>query len=132
MANFQSYCSFPVYCRDCQKLSVANLLAGKANIVTPKHLRAFFSRLKEIALLRSRRHCPEVTTKESPRCGNCGSENIVPYDSKELMKIQGRTVESWNVQDRLGRVLILTDGKYFCPQCNKFEMTFLPGSVCWD
>jgi hypothetical protein len=61
-------------------------------------------------------------------CPTCGSHEIMPYDHKDLLRSEGENVVAWwNVSDKLGRVLMLTDGQYFCPVCRQFNLTFRPG-----
>ena len=40
-------------------------------------------------------------------------------------------VAEWNMQGQLGRELMLTDGNYMCPKCNKFSLRFSE-SCLWD
>jgi hypothetical protein len=97
MSNFTTFCSFPVFCKNCQQLQLTNLLA--------KH----------------------------PDCPHCQSREIVAYDEDELQQAPGNNiVTSWNVSDRLGRILQLTDGEYFCPLCKEFNLRFEEGGMHWD
>ncbi|AFZ11289.1 hypothetical protein Cri9333_0304 [Crinalium epipsammum PCC 9333] len=38
-------------------------------------------------------------------CGSCGSSEIVAYDCEEMVMDKGRPVVSWNVENKIGRVL---------------------------
>ena len=69
--------------------------------------------------------------QENTCCPECGSEKVVAYDDKKACKSEGEEVFSWNVKDKIGRVLKLTDGKYICPACGKFNLTFTDMG-CWD
>ena len=66
-------------------------------------------------------------------CPACESSEIVPYDDKELRKRKGRhCVAEWGIKEQLGRKLQLTDGLYYCPNCDSFDLTFTQGDICWD
>ena len=41
-------------------------------------------------------------------------------------------VAEWNVEERLGRSLRLTNGAYLCPQCDQATLKFSEGGLCWD
>jgi hypothetical protein len=70
--------------------------------------------------------------QKPPHCPHCGGDDIIPYDSSKLLHKEGdNLVAWWNVSDKLGRVLVLTDGDYLCPACNKYHMTFKPCTV-WE
>jgi hypothetical protein len=62
----------------------------------------------------------------------CGGDDIIAYDNNQLLKKEGENLVAWwNVSDKIGRVLVLTDGEYLCPACNKYHMTFRPSTV-WE
>jgi hypothetical protein len=107
-------------------LSLANLLAGVSS-------RRAFQRLKRLLLSpwAGIRGKPAIKP-ELPECGSCGSPDIVAYDCEELVKDKGKPVVTWNVEREIGRVLELTDGKYFCPKCKLYEMSFKPGTFGFD
>lgn len=70
---------------------------------------------------------------KEPNCPDCNSPGCIPYDDSRLIGSPGvRTIADWNVHERLGRVLILTDGSYKCPECGKMELTFSSGGLLWD
>lgn len=98
MSNFRTFCSFPIFCNDCQELQVANLLA------------------------------------EPLECPACHSQSVTAYDDAALKQSDGgnKVVTSWNVSDRLGRILQLTDDKYLCPSCKQFTLKFEEGGLMWD
>ena len=59
-------------------------------------------------------------------CSNCDTSSVLPYDDPSLAPT-GDVVDeifSWNTAARLGRELILHDGKYFCPSCDNFSLRF--------
>jgi hypothetical protein len=64
-------------------------------------------------------------------CPKCHDSDIIPYYDKSLCSEKGNEVFSWNMQEEIGRELILTDGKYLCPNCGQFSMSFV---ACghWD
>jgi hypothetical protein len=62
-----------------------------------------------------------------------GSTDVNPYDAEELIGARGeREVVSWNAAGRLGRVLVLPDGRYLCPTCRAHSLTFEPGGLSFD
>jgi len=66
-------------------------------------------------------------------CPMCGSSPVIPYDDEKLVgEIGEEEVESWNMEEDLGRELVLTDGTYFCPSCEEFKLRFKHGMLCWD
>jgi RNA polymerase subunit RPABC4/transcription elongation factor Spt4 len=67
-----------------------------------------------------------------PECPNCKSTKIVAYDQGELQERKGNPVAEWNMEEKLGRTLELTDGRYFCPSCKSFDLTFKETGLCWD
>jgi len=76
----------------------------------------------QINLLAKRKQCPR-----------CRTTKLIPYDDPLLSEIPGKNVVTdWNVQEQLGRVLLLTDGKYRCPQCGQMTLSFVETDMCWD
>lgn len=70
---------------------------------------------------------------KNPKCPKCGSTDIIPYDDPRLLGSKGkRTVAEWNVEESLGRDLVLTNGSYKCPNCNNMALTFIDSGLCWD
>jgi hypothetical protein len=68
-----------------------------------------------------------------PKYPECRSTKIVAYDQDELRKRKGRhTVAEWCMEEELGTTLELTDGRYFCPSCDSFDLTFGDGGMDWD
>ena len=76
----------------------------------------------------------EVNLLANPvRCPECDGSQVIPYDDAKLIGERGANeVESWNMEEELGRELVLTDGSYYCPSCGKFKLKFRPAQVCWD
>ena len=67
------------------------------------------------------------------RCPECQAYNPIPYDDPRLRDAPGqRRVAVWNVINKLGRELELTNGRYKCPKCGKMSLEFKEGSLCWD
>ena len=59
-------------------------------------------------------------------CPNCDTSSVLPYDDPSLAptgEVVGE-IFSWNTAARLGRELILHDGKYICPSCDNFSLRF--------
>lgn len=68
------------------------------------------------------------------QCTDCRSHDVIPYDDPRLVGTAGgRNVAEWNMQDSLGRELVLTDGTYKCPKCGEMSLTFNDDSMLfWD
>ena len=67
------------------------------------------------------------------RCPKCKSTKVIPYDDLTLSDGTGKhEVTSWNVKNRLGRVLKLTDGNYTCPKCGQMTLHFENSGLFWD
>ena len=67
-----------------------------------------------------------------PRCPDCGAANPVPYDDPQLIGSPGdEIVAEWNMEERLGRNLLLTDGSSKCPGCRKKTLRFADSGL-WD
>ena len=59
-------------------------------------------------------------------CPKCKNNNVFPYDDKRACKTKGNEIFEWNItDDDSDKTIILTDGKYICPKCNKYELSFL-------
>ncbi len=58
-------------------------------------------------------------------CPKCKSADVVPYDDANLCSRKGDLVFNWNLEDQVGRHLVLTDGDYVCPKCGKFTLSFM-------
>ena len=67
------------------------------------------------------------------KCPACEGSRVIPYDNVKLIgEIGENEIESWNMEEDLGRELVLTDGTYFCPSCEEFKLRFKHGMVNWD
>lgn len=68
------------------------------------------------------------------KCPECGAHDPIPYDDLQLLGTPGnREVAGWNVKEKLGRELVLTDGKYKCPKCGQMSLEFSNDlGLCWD
>jgi len=67
-----------------------------------------------------------------PTCPICGSSNVVPYDSEELKQKDGETIlECCENGAQSGQFLRLTDGKYFCPSCKEYTLSFEDTGSIW-
>lgn len=70
---------------------------------------------------------------KAPRCPRCRAPNPIPYDDARLSDSPGQhLVAEWHVGDRLGRGLVLTDGRYRFSKCGKMSLEFSDGGLCWD
>lgn len=68
-----------------------------------------------------------------PKCPKCKDENIIAYDNALLIGDKGnQVVESWCVQNKIDRELILTNGTYKCPKCKNKSLHFESGMLFWD
>ena len=63
--------------------------------------------------------------KKKKLCPTCASDKVIAYDDVKACKSKGNIIFSWDIKDKIGRELKLTDGKYICPSCGKFNLTFL-------
>lgn len=79
--------------------------------------------------------CRDIVTvnllEEALACPQCDGTEVAPYNRPELLKTPGREVSNWNMGRALGN-LTLTDGKYLCPKCGKFELSFGRGGTLFD
>lgn len=76
----------------------------------------------QIDLLAKERRCPE-----------CEATDVIPYDDARLSRAPGRrVVADWNIEEQLGRTVVLTDGDYKCPSCGMMSLRFADGGMCWD
>lgn len=64
-------------------------------------------------------------------CPECGKGKVIAYDDERACKSEGDVVFSWYIWFEIDRELKLTDGKYICPACGKFSLTFFDIG-CWD
>ena len=70
---------------------------------------------------------------KTKQCPKCKSPALISYDDPRLSESPGtRVVADWNVQEQLGRYLMLTDGNYMCPKCNKMSLRFRDSGSLWD
>lgn len=82
-------------------------------------------------------HCRSVVEVnllgEERKCPKCGARAPTPYDDPRLSEAAGhRVVAQWNVRQELGRELLLTDGRYRCPECGGMSLRFVDSGVFWD
>ena len=80
-------------------------------------------------------HYPRLKLKEDliKHQWNCKTTKVIPYDNPTLSRSVGEDVEletvtSWNMKEKLGRELILTNGIYRCPQ----TLRFADNGLNWD
>lgn len=81
--------------------------------------------------------CEEVVQvnllSRRPKCPSCRTTRLIPYDdSRVIGKIGKNDVAELNMQDELGRALVIKDGKCYCPKCKKYYLRFLDSDLCWD
>jgi len=70
---------------------------------------------------------------EDVQCPKCNGKAVIPYDDPSMIKrIGNKSVASWNMKEKIGRELILTNGSYWCPKCKKPTLKFEDGGLCWD
>ncbi len=59
------------------------------------------------------------------KCPNCRADGLLLYDDPVLNDHSSDdSVADWNAIDHLGRQLILTRSRYFCPGCQRLRMKF--------
>ena len=77
----------------------------------------------EVDLLAKRKECPQ-----------CKSTKILPYDDPTLTENagKGRELTSWDMEEYVGRNLILRDKNYKCPQCGQLSLRFAVDDAHWD
>ena len=77
----------------------------------------------EVDVLGIRRECPL-----------CKSKNILPYDDQTLTEEakEGRELMAWDMEEYIGRKLILRDQNYQCPQCRRLSLRFAVSDTHWD
>lgn len=67
------------------------------------------------------------------KCPKCQAADPIPYDDPRLAGPPGYgKVASWDMQEELGRNLVLTDGRYKCPSCNKMDLEFFDTFELFD
>lgn len=73
--------------------------------------------------------CHDIVTVNlldaAPSCSECEGTEVTAYNRPELLMTLGRPVSNWGD-------LTLTDGKYLCPKCGSFELSFRGGGVMFD
>ncbi len=70
---------------------------------------------------------------EDKECPHCRSKAIISYDDPSMIKSAGdNIVASWNMEQKIGRELIITNGSYLCPKCKKPNLKFEDSGLCWD
>jgi len=76
----------------------------------------------------------QVNLLDKPlKCSECGAGNPIPYDDPRLSDSPGHhRVAEWGMGEQPARKLILTDGKYKCPNCGTMGLEFSDSGLCWD
>ena len=70
---------------------------------------------------------------KNSRCPKCRAANPIPYDDPRLVGSAGeKEAAGWYMKELIGRALILTDGSYRCPKCEKMTLRFAKGGRDWD
>ena len=73
--------------------------------------------------------------KKTMKCPKYKSSDLISYDDPRLSEFKGQhEVAIWRIfkQGKLARQLLLTDGYYMCPNCNKLSLRFQSSDMCWD
>jgi len=109
----------------CGLEATINIGGGMATFMTTCYFPCLCSKCRDVVqvnLLAKRRRCP-----------HCRAGNLIPYDDPELSQDRGdEIIAEWNMEDELGRNLVLTDAHYKCPRCGEFSLVFSPGACLWD
>ena len=67
------------------------------------------------------------------KCPSCKTTELIPYGDPKLIGKKGKKrVADWGVDKKLGRVLRITDGEYYCPKCGENNLKFRDSDVLWD
>ena len=70
---------------------------------------------------------------KAPQCPRCKGKALIPYDDPRMSTSSGTSkVMGWNMKEKLGREVSLTDANYFCPKCNNMSLLFRDTSLRWD
>jgi ribosomal protein L37AE/L43A len=57
---------------------------------------------------------------------------LILNDTSEMRSSVGENIVfEWNIIDKIGRILVLTDGNYLCPSCKKYKLRFKSAGF-WD
>lgn len=69
----------------------------------------------------------------TPQCPQCKSPAFVSYDDPRMSDSPGlHTLAGWNLKEKIGREVVLTDGNYRCPKCNNLSLKFRDSGLRWD
>ncbi len=100
------------------------IFGGRANFKTVCRFPAYCSHKKELILVN--------LLADEPESRNCPGQRPVPYTDPQLIQNPGsKIIASWNLPSPKHKQVMLNDGNYFCPNCKKFQLHFLP-SGHWD
>lgn len=118
MNNHLTYAAWPVYCDECDKLTLANYYDEPLTC-----LRCGSTGVTELNDTANRKGTGEVLVDWRVRSSR---DNIEP---KWWEKLLGKKIEP------TARTLVVTDAHYRCPKCGEFELRF-PRSeqrwIMWD
>jgi len=98
---FYDYTPFPYYCGTCESLININVGALAKECLDGEF-------------------CPECIDFELC-CPACKSFDILPYSDESICADEGKCVFSYI---GYGKDFCVTTGKYLCPKCQKFTMSF--------
>ncbi len=86
------------------------------------------------ALCRTCQAIVSVNLYEKPlQCPECKGADVVPYYDTDLCAERGDTIAaSWAVDGMDWNRCALTDGRYYCPSCQSYGLSFHAGGLYWD
>ena len=81
--------------------------------------------------------CKEIVVvdfnSDAAACPECENRQVMPYDDDQLVVERGPTiVAQWLATGDAERSLTLTNGRYYCPSCRTFGLTFEHEGTLWD
>ena len=100
------------------------LFGGKANFKTVCRFPAYCANKKSLVLVN--------LMDEKLESQACPDQIPVPYTDPQMFQNPGtKTIASWNLPEPKNKQVKLTDGDYFCPNCEKFNLHFRHSGL-WD
>ena len=119
-ANYQTTCLFPCYCADCKTLYVDNLYAEQLRCKECDSTNAIPYDDPQL----QRDPQPQTQPQHEPP----PKKRFFFFRKKQEQDLRQKQEEdlrfSWNTQAKLGRNIKITEGKYFCPACEEFNLQF--------
>ena len=65
-------------------------------------------------------------------CPLCKNSNMILYNDEKIYMRKGDVIVfDWDASEEIGKILVLTNGGYWCPTCCRFDLSFSDVG-CWD